>query len=120
MNFIKRTSECEIKTEIVNLNLSFFFTGLNSSGGSKLCNLCRLPNVVTNSSSTYRYTKYPIIELNASLAVNGKYQNHREGDCAGTDVGRNFTRAWWSVSLPGLATIYKVNLLFRENSKFLE
>ncbi|XP_078334144.1 uncharacterized protein LOC111133852 isoform X4 [Crassostrea virginica] len=86
-----------------------------SSSDSTVCNLCLLPNVVTNLSSTYYYTEFKI-ELNASLAVNGKYQNHKEGDCAGTNVKRNFTNAWWNISLPGLATIYKVNLLFREKN----
>ena len=103
-------------------NISLFlcsFTGQRSSSDSTVCNLCRLPNVVTNSSSAYIYTQTNI-KLNASRAVDGEYQSHANGDCAGTKVSKTFARAWWNVILPGLATIYKVNLLFRENSKFFE
>ena len=106
----------ELKIDNIYLFLCSF-TGQRPSNDSTVCNLCRLPNVTTNSSSRYRYTNS--IELIASLAVNGKYQNHGNGDCAGTNVGINFTNAWWNISLPGLATIYKVNLLFREKCKFL-
>ena len=113
-----QNSYFELKIDNIYLFLCSF-TGQRPSSDSTVCNLCRLPNVVTTSSLTYYYT-YFRIELNASLAVNGKYQNHSNGDCAGTNVGITFTNAWWNISLPGLATIYKVNLLFREKCKFFE
>ena len=97
------------------------FTGQRSLGGPRVCNLCRLPNVDTRSSAIYKYEKTSdqrYIPLNASLAVDQKYQNHSNGDCFGSKTGEPFDKAWWSISLPGQATIYKVNLLFREKSKF--
>nr|XP_022338211.1 E-selectin-like [Crassostrea virginica] len=90
-----------------------------SLGGPRVCNLCRLPNVDTNSSDIYEYKKTDkqrYIPLYASLAVDQKYQNHSNGDCFGSKTGGPFPRAWWSISLPGQATIYKVNLLFREKN----
>ncbi|XP_078334145.1 uncharacterized protein LOC111133852 isoform X5 [Crassostrea virginica] len=86
------------------------------SSGSTVCNLCTLPDVETNSSAIYTYTQLnPQIPLYANRSVDQKYQNHSRGDCFGSKTEGTFTRAWWSISLPGLATIYKVNLLFREN-----
>lgn len=85
-----------------------------------LCNLGRLGNVTTDQSSTYRYTeKYNYIKLTADRAVNGKFLNHSGGDCAGTDVYGVYNLSWWNISLPDPAIIYKINLMFRENSKFV-
>nr|XP_022338772.1 CUB and sushi domain-containing protein 3-like [Crassostrea virginica] len=87
-----------------------------ASSGSTVCNLCTLPDVKTNSSAIYTYlNENPQIPLYANRSVDQKYQNHLKGDCFGSKTEGNFTRAWWSISLPGLATIYKVNLLFRAN-----
>uniref|UniRef100_K1QST5 Uncharacterized protein n=1 Tax=Magallana gigas TaxID=29159 RepID=K1QST5_MAGGI len=36
------------------------------------------------------------------------------GDCAGTNVDGTHKQAWWNISLPDLANIYKINLMFRE------
>ena len=125
------TNDDNANDDILDLAISYFelkidniylflcsFTGQHSSSDSTVCNLCFLPNVVTTSSSAYIYTDTDK-KLDANLAIDGKYQIHRN-DCAGTNVRQIFTNAWWNISLPGLATIYKVNLMFRENSKFLE
>nr|XP_022338245.1 uncharacterized protein LOC111133841 isoform X1 [Crassostrea virginica] len=85
------------------------------SSNSTVCNLCSLPGAETHSSDIYNYTKNPYTPLYPNRSVDHKYQNHRKGDCFGSKDDRNIDTAWWSISLPGLATIYKVNLLFREN-----
>lgn len=83
-------------------------------------NLCNQGNVTTNQSSTYRYAaEDPKIDLTADRAVNGKFLNHRGGDCAGTNVDGIHIEAWWNISLPDLAIIYKINLMFRQDSKFV-
>nr|XP_034313602.1 uncharacterized protein LOC105320538 [Crassostrea gigas] len=82
-----------------------------------LCNLGRLENVRTDQSSTYKYDQtFHNIELTADRAVNGRFLNHSGGDCAGTDVSKKHTQAWWNISLPDPAIIYKINLMFRENN----
>lgn len=85
-----------------------------------LCNLGRLGNVTTDQSSTYTYTEqYNYIKLTADRAVNGRFLKHTEGDCAGTNVYGVYNLSWWNISLPDPAIIYKINLMFRENSKFV-
>ncbi|XP_078334146.1 uncharacterized protein LOC111131419 [Crassostrea virginica] len=85
------------------------------SSNSTVCNLCSLPGAETHSSDIYTYTENPYTPLYPNRSVDQKYQNHRNGDCFGSVDRDSITRAWWSIILPGLATIYKVNLLFREN-----
>ena len=116
-----KRSKCELKyIGIIHLFL-FSFTGQRASSGSTVCNLCSLPNVETSSSAIYTYTDpEPDIPLYANRSIDQKYQNHSNGDCFGSKTGDKIDTAWWSISLSGLATIYKVNLLFREQSKFLE
>ncbi|XP_078334140.1 uncharacterized protein LOC111133824 [Crassostrea virginica] len=88
-----------------------------ASSGSTVCNLCSLPNVETSSSEIYIYTDpEPDIHLYANRSIDQKYQNHSIGDCFGSKTGEKIDTAWWSISLSGLATIYKVNLLFREQT----
>ena len=86
-----------------------------------MCNLCSLPGAETHSSDFYTYTatlEIPYTPLYANRSVDQKYQNHRKGDCFGSKDDTNIDRAWWNISLPNRATIYKVNLLFRESCKF--
>lgn len=54
------------------------------------------------------------IYLTADEAVNGKFLNYWEGDCAGTNTDRAHKQAWWNISLPDLAVINKINLMFRK------
>lgn len=82
-----------------------------------MCNLCRRVNVSKNQSSYYKYANGK--RLTADRAVDGKFLNHREGDCAGTSVDGIHKQSWWNISLPDLAIIYKINLMFRENCKFV-
>lgn len=70
----------------------------------------------TAQSSYYRYTASNI-NLTADRAVDGMFINHTRGDCAGTNTDKTDTQAWWNISLPDLADIYKINLMFREKSK---
>nr|XP_022338234.1 uncharacterized protein LOC111133832 [Crassostrea virginica] len=89
---------------------------LRASSGSTVCNLCSLPDVETKSSDIYIYTPpHPYLPLYANRSVDQEYQNHSNGDCFGSADSYSINRAWWSISLPNGATIYKVNLLFREN-----
>nr|XP_022338198.1 uncharacterized protein LOC111133804 isoform X2 [Crassostrea virginica] len=87
-----------------------------ASSGSTVCNLCSLPDVETNSSEIYIYENFiPKLHLYANRSVDQEYQNHSIGDCFGSVDRDSINKAWWSISLPNRATIYKVNLLFREN-----
>lgn len=71
----------------------------------------------TGQSSFYRYTHSTInISLTANRAIDGKFQKHIKGDCAGTNTEGIFNQSWWNISLPDLAFIYKINLMFRENN----
>lgn len=70
----------------------------------------------TGQSSYYRYTASNI-NLTADRAVDGMFINHTRGDCAGTNTDKTYTQAWWNISLPDLADIYKINLMFREGCK---
>lgn len=72
----------------------------------------------TGQSSYYRYTENKI-NLTADRAVNGKFLEHEAGDCAGTNIDEENKLAWWNISLPDLADIYKINLLFRQGCKFV-
>lgn len=72
----------------------------------------------TGQSSYYRYTENKI-NLTADRAVNGKFLEHEAGDCAGTNIGEENKLAWWKISLPDLADIYKINLMFRQGCKFV-
>lgn len=97
-----------------------FFSVTNITVCWGLCNLCRKVNVSTDQSSTYSYSRTkPKISLTANRTVNGEFLDHQRGDCAGTDVNKMHTQAWWNISLPDLAIIYKINLMFRENGKFV-
>lgn len=95
-----------------------FFPVTNITVCWGLCNLCRRVNVTTEQSSYYRFTKINI-NLTADRAVNGKFLDHNGGDCAGTSTDKNNKWAWWKISLPDMAYIYKINLMFRENSTFI-
>lgn len=95
----------------------FFFTVTNITVCWGLWNLCRRVNVTTDQWSYYRYTQTNI-NLTADRAVNGKFLEHKEGHCAGTNIDGNNKPAWWNISLPDLADIYKINLMFRQNCKF--
>ncbi|XP_011434929.3 uncharacterized protein [Magallana gigas] len=88
-----------------------YFTNINVCWS--LCNLCRRVNVTTDQSSMYIFTEFKI-KLTADRAIDGKFQNFTNGDCAGTNVDRKHKQAWWNISLPDLANIYKINLMFRE------
>lgn len=44
---------------------------------------------------------------------------HEAGDCAGTNIDEENKLAWWNISLPDLADIYKINLMFRQGCKFV-
>lgn len=44
---------------------------------------------------------------------------HEAGDCAGTNIDEENKLAWWKISLPDLADIYKINLMFRQGCKFV-
>lgn len=95
-----------------------FFSATSITVCWGLCNLCTRVNVSTGQSSYYRYTDPNInINLTADRAVNGEFQNHRRGDCAGTNTETQYMQAWWNISLPDLADIYKINLMFREGCK---
>lgn len=99
------------------LDFAFLFTVTTISACSGLCNLCRLENVTTDQSSVYIYSDRND-ELTSRQAIDGKFQNHRT-DCAGTWVISEYIEAWWKIILPDLANIYKINLMFRENSKLI-
>lgn len=97
----------------------FCFSVTNITICRGLCNLGSLENVRTDQSSTYRYSStYNYTYLTADRAVNGKFLVHEAGDCAGTDVLKIYNQSWWNISLPDLADIYKINLMFRQNCKF--
>lgn len=101
-------------------NVHFYFSVTNITGCWGLCNLCRQVNVSTAQSSYYRHTARNInINLTANRAVNGKFLDHNGGDCAGTSTDKNNKWAWWKISLPDMTYIYKINLMFRENSTFI-
>lgn len=80
---------------------------------------CNLSWLKTNSSqsSTYIYEHFkPKVRLTAEKAVDGRFLNHTLGECAGTKI-KNTEEVWWTISLPELSNIYKINLMFRENCK---
>lgn len=72
----------------------------------------------TGQSSYYRYIATNN-DLTADRAVNGRFLLHEAGDCAGTNIDDTNKPAWWNISLPDLAIIYKINLMFREISKLV-
>lgn len=81
---------------------------------------CNLSWLKTNSSqsSTYIYEHFkPKVRLTAEKAVDGRFLNHTLGECAGTKIKKT-EEVWWTISLPELSNIYKINLMFRENCKF--
>ncbi|XP_052695163.1 uncharacterized protein LOC128173494 isoform X2 [Crassostrea angulata] len=89
-----------------------YFTTISACLG--LCNLCRLENVITSQSSSY-ILLIRNKTFTSRQAIDGKFQNHWR-NCAGTGVDETYNEAWWKITLPDLANIYKINLMFREKT----
>ncbi|XP_062620854.1 uncharacterized protein LOC134282461 [Saccostrea cucullata] len=79
-----------------------------------ICNLGKLQNETASMSSVYRYSSTNL-SLNAWRALDGKFRDHMKGDCAGTNVDRKYTYAWWNITLSPMSIIYKINIIFRKN-----
>lgn len=81
-----------------------------------MCNLGRLHPNKTSISSIYSHKDG---ELTADKAFDGNYFNYF-GECAGTKENGNThnEKAWWEVTFRSISTIFKINLIFREECKF--
>lgn len=101
----------------ITFHFAFLFTVTTISACLGLCNLCRLENVITSQSSSY-ILLIRNKTFTSRQAIDGKFQNHWR-NCAGTGVDETYNEAWWKITLPDLATIYKINLMFREKSKLI-
>ncbi|XP_062577612.1 uncharacterized protein LOC134239447 [Saccostrea cucullata] len=77
-----------------------------------ICNLGKLQKETASMSSVYSYDDIALI---AAKALNGKFRDHRNGDCAGTNVVERYDHAWWNIMLPPMSIIHKINIIFREN-----